>query len=175
MKQNRAWIARADRRANEFHSSPNNLICGISTRTGSIAVFHRQTFLRRCEMAGSCIGTILALSCWQCPAKPYRTAIDCGVGAAESRSLLPYYYISSVGLPITMLGIWGVRMNFSQTKDQRLLAFYEGVRRQVELDSRPGRKCGLAGEDVKQNAELLREEMDRRQLPYNPIAWRGEA
>jgi hypothetical protein len=24
-------------------------------------------------------------------------------------------------------------------------------------------------------AELLREEMDRRRLPYNPIAWRSEA
>jgi hypothetical protein len=66
-------------------------------------------------------------------------------------------------------------MKFSQMKDQRLLSFYEGVRRQVDVDSRPGCKYVLAGEDVKQYAELLREEMDRRRLPYNPIAWRSEA
>ena len=62
-------------------------------------------------------------------------------------------------------------MNFSQSKDERLLAFYENVRRQVELDSRAGGRYRLVGEGVKQYAERLREEMDRRRLRYNRIEW----
>jgi hypothetical protein len=62
-------------------------------------------------------------------------------------------------------------MNFSQSKDERLLAFYENVRRQVELDSRAGGRYRLVGEAVKQYAERLREEMDRRRLRYNRIEW----
>jgi hypothetical protein len=53
-------------------------------------------------------------------------------------------------------------MNFLQSKDERLLAFYENVRRQVELDNRSGGRYRLAGDGVKQYAEKLREEMDRR-------------
>jgi hypothetical protein len=60
-------------------------------------------------------------------------------------------------------------MNFSQSKDERLLAFYENVRRQVELDKQHGGKYRLAGEGVKQYAERLREEMDRRRLQVRPI------
>jgi hypothetical protein len=62
-------------------------------------------------------------------------------------------------------------MNFSQSKDERLLAFYENVRRQVELDKQHGGKYRLAGEGVKQYAEKLREEMDRRRLQVRPIDW----
>ena len=62
-------------------------------------------------------------------------------------------------------------MNFSQSKDERLLAFYENVRRQVELDKRSGGKYRLAGEGVKQYADKLREEMDRRRLQVRPIDW----
>jgi len=62
-------------------------------------------------------------------------------------------------------------MNFSQSKDERLLAFYENVRRQVELDSRAGGRYRLVGEGVKQYAERLREEMDRMRLRYNRIEW----
>lgn len=65
----------------------------------------------------------------------------------------------------------GVQVNFSQSKDERLLAFYEGVRRKVELDRRTGNRFRLAGEGVKQYAEQLREEMDRRKLRYNRIEW----
>ena len=64
-------------------------------------------------------------------------------------------------------------MNFLQSKDERLLAFYENVRRQVELDNRSGGRYRLAGDGVKQYAERLREEMDRRQLRFTPIDWLG--
>ena len=64
-------------------------------------------------------------------------------------------------------------MNFLQSKDERLLAFYENVRRQVELDNRSGGRYRVAGDGVKQYAERLREEMDRRRLRFTPIDWPG--
>ena len=62
-------------------------------------------------------------------------------------------------------------MNFSQMKDERILAFYENVRRQVEIDLRSGGRYRFAGEGVKQYAEKLRAEMDRRRLLFTPIDW----
>jgi hypothetical protein len=62
-------------------------------------------------------------------------------------------------------------MSFSQSKDERLLTFYENVRKQVELDKQSGGRYRLAGEGVKQYAERLREEMDRRRLSYRAIDW----
>ena len=62
-------------------------------------------------------------------------------------------------------------MNFSQMKDERILAFYENVRQQVELDLRAGGRYRFAGAGVKEYAERLREEMDRRRLRYDPIDW----
>ena len=48
-------------------------------------------------------------------------------------------------------------MKFSQSKDESLVAFYENVRRQVELDKRAGGKYRLAGDGVRQYADKLRE------------------
>jgi hypothetical protein len=62
-------------------------------------------------------------------------------------------------------------MNFSQSKDERLLAFYENVRQQVELDRRVGSRYRLAGDGVKQYADRLREEIERRRLRFTPIDW----
>jgi hypothetical protein len=62
-------------------------------------------------------------------------------------------------------------MNFSQTKDERLLAFYENIRHQVHLDMQVGGRYRLIGEGVKQYADKLREEMDRRRLRFTPIDW----
>lgn len=62
-------------------------------------------------------------------------------------------------------------MNFSQMKDERILAFYENVRRQVEIDKSGGGKYRFAGEGVKEYAEKLRNEMDRRRLRYSRIDW----
>jgi hypothetical protein len=62
-------------------------------------------------------------------------------------------------------------MHFSQTNDERLLAFYENIRRQVDLDLRAGGRYRFAGEGVKRYADQLREEMDRRRLRFSPIDW----
>jgi hypothetical protein len=62
-------------------------------------------------------------------------------------------------------------MHFAQTKDERLLAFYENIRRQVDLDMRAGGRYRFAGEGVKQYADKLREEMERRRLRFTPIDW----
>ena len=62
-------------------------------------------------------------------------------------------------------------MNFSQMKDERILAFYENVRRQVEIDKSADGKYRFAGEGVKESAEQLRNEMDRRRLRYSRIDW----
>jgi hypothetical protein len=66
-------------------------------------------------------------------------------------------------------GVWS--MNFSQMKDARILAFYEYVRRQVEIDKQAGGRYRFAGDGVKKYAEKLREELDARQLRYSPIDW----
>ena len=65
-------------------------------------------------------------------------------------------------------------MNFLQTKTDRLLAFYDGVRRQVELDKQAGGRYQLAGDGVKQYAEKLREEMERRRLRFERLSGRAE-
>jgi hypothetical protein len=62
-------------------------------------------------------------------------------------------------------------MNFSCSKDERLIAFYENVRRQVDLDRRSGGRYRFAGDGVKQYADKLREEMERRRLQFTPIDW----
>jgi hypothetical protein len=62
-------------------------------------------------------------------------------------------------------------MSFVQSKDERLLAFYENIRRQVELDQQSGSRHRFVGEGVKRYADMLREEMDRRRLQFTPIDW----
>jgi hypothetical protein len=62
-------------------------------------------------------------------------------------------------------------MIVSQTKSENLLAFYENIRQQVELDNQTRGEFRFAGEGVREYAEQLREEMDRRQVPYAPIDW----
>jgi hypothetical protein len=51
------------------------------------------------------------------------------------------------------------------------LAFYEGVRRQVDLDAQSGGRYRFAGEGVKKYADKLREEMERRRLRFTPNEW----
>ena len=62
-------------------------------------------------------------------------------------------------------------MDFSRSKNERLLARYEDVRRHVELDNLAGGQYRFAGEKVKEYAERLREEMNRRRLSFTPIEW----
>jgi hypothetical protein len=61
--------------------------------------------------------------------------------------------------------------DFSASKDESLLSFYENVREQVESDKRSGGRYRLAGESVKQYADRLHDEMDRRRLRFSPIQW----
>jgi hypothetical protein len=60
-------------------------------------------------------------------------------------------------------------MNYSQTKDETLLRFYDDVRQQVILDGNS--RYRFAGEGVRAYADKLREEMDKRRLRYTPIDW----
>ena len=62
-------------------------------------------------------------------------------------------------------------MSFAQSKDERLLTFYDNVRTQVEIDKRNGGWYRFAGGGVKQYAEKLREEIERRRLRFTPIDW----
>jgi hypothetical protein len=55
--------------------------------------------------------------------------------------------------------------------DESLLAYYESVRRQVAADTRLGGRHPLVGVAVKQYAERLIGEMDRRRMYFKPIVW----
>lgn len=64
------------------------------------------------------------------------------------------------------------KMNFSRSNDESLLAFYENIRRQVEADDlQAGGRYRFAGDGVRQYADQLKEEMDRRRLCYSRIDW----
>ena len=63
-------------------------------------------------------------------------------------------------------------MRFVNTKDESLVVFYESIRQQVVADMRAGGRYRLIGDSVKQYANRLREEMDRRGLRFTPIDWR---
>lgn len=65
----------------------------------------------------------------------------------------------------------GVFMNFANSKDETLLRLYENVRDQVQADSQLGGKYRFAGDGVKQYADKLRDEMERRRLRFSPIDW----
>ena len=62
-------------------------------------------------------------------------------------------------------------MDFENTKDETLAVYYESVRQQVVADIRAGGRYRLIGDSVKQYAEKLREEMERRRLQFTPIDW----
>jgi hypothetical protein len=64
-------------------------------------------------------------------------------------------------------------MNFLNARDESLIAFYENVRRQVQADMESGGRYRFAGEAMKQYADTLREEMERRRLKFSPIDWHG--
>ena len=61
--------------------------------------------------------------------------------------------------------------DLSKSSDESLLVFYENVRRQVDADIKYGGSYRFIGESVKQYADRLGEEMDRRRLRFTPIDW----
>jgi hypothetical protein len=60
-------------------------------------------------------------------------------------------------------------VDFSNSKDERLLSFYENIRSQFEAERYL--KHRFTTGSVRQYAERLREEMDRRRLIYAAIKW----
>jgi hypothetical protein len=60
-------------------------------------------------------------------------------------------------------------VDFSNSKDERLLSFYENIRSQVEAERDFAYRFTTGS--VRQYAERLREEMDRRRLIYAAIKW----
>jgi hypothetical protein len=62
-------------------------------------------------------------------------------------------------------------MNFDGIKDENLVIFYESVRQQVVADIQAGGRYRLIGDSVKQYADRLGEEMNRRRLRFTPIDW----
>ena len=55
--------------------------------------------------------------------------------------------------------------------DESLHRLYENIRTQVTVDINSGSPHRFMGETARQQAERLREEMDRRRLRFNPIEW----
>ena len=55
--------------------------------------------------------------------------------------------------------------------DESLLALYESVRRQLRADNRLGGRHRLVGTAVRQYADRLTTEMERRRPPFKPIDW----
>jgi hypothetical protein len=65
-------------------------------------------------------------------------------------------------------------MNFSNSENESLLSIWESVRRQVLANQASGGRSRFVGRNMRAYAELLRSEMDRRELKYTPIDWLAE-
>ncbi len=61
--------------------------------------------------------------------------------------------------------------NLYDLSDESLLAYYESVRRQLAADGRLGCRRRVAGDAMKQYADRLKGEMNRRRLRFEPIVW----
>jgi hypothetical protein len=107
--------------------------------------------------------------------------MQCPVGASahlpSEKGLAPWpvakkraITCNSVALAATILGERGAQsMDFLNSKDVSLLTYYESIRQQVDADRHSQHR--FTGGAVKQYAEKLRAEMDRRRLSYKPIDW----
>jgi hypothetical protein len=62
-------------------------------------------------------------------------------------------------------------MNFSQSTDDRLLAYYESIRLQMARS----RERQRSDPSVKQFAERVKAKLDRRRLKVTPIEWHPTA
>jgi len=61
--------------------------------------------------------------------------------------------------------------SFTQSTDKRLLAFYETLRRQVDADVRSGGRYRFDNA-VRQFADSVQTELQRRKVKFAPINWR---
>jgi hypothetical protein len=55
--------------------------------------------------------------------------------------------------------------------DESIRRLYDNIQEQVALDVRSGSRHRFMGETARQQAERLREEMDRRRLQFKRIDW----
>jgi hypothetical protein len=55
--------------------------------------------------------------------------------------------------------------------DDSIRRVYNSIRDQVANDAQSGSPHRFMGDTAKQQAERLREEMDRRRLKFTPIEW----
>jgi hypothetical protein len=62
-------------------------------------------------------------------------------------------------------------MGIEGLSDESVSRLYENIRQQVSADNLNGGHRRLMGETAKQQAERLREEIDRRRLRCSPIDW----
>jgi hypothetical protein len=61
-------------------------------------------------------------------------------------------------------------MSLEKISDESVLLYYESIRQQAEAD-RPYKYHLTASPSVRERAEKLREEMERRRLRHSPIRW----
>jgi hypothetical protein len=71
-----------------------------------------------------------------------------------------------------LIALKALFMAIQDLSDESVLKLYESIRQQVSADIRFGSKHRLLGEAVKQQAQRLREEIDRRGLQVTPISWK---
>lgn len=62
-------------------------------------------------------------------------------------------------------------MSIENLSDESVLRFYENIRIQVAADRALGARHHLLGDTAKHRADVLREEIDRRRLGADRIAW----
>jgi hypothetical protein len=55
--------------------------------------------------------------------------------------------------------------------DESILKLYDSIRQQASAELQAGGKYRLLGETAKQQAQRLREELERRRLRFTPIDW----
>jgi hypothetical protein len=55
--------------------------------------------------------------------------------------------------------------------DESILRLYNSIREQVAKDAHSASPHRFMGDTARQQAERLREEMDRRHLKFTPIDW----
>ncbi|UPJ47694.1 hypothetical protein IVB30_31220 [Bradyrhizobium sp. 200] len=66
---------------------------------------------------------------------------------------------------------WGVRMNFSSSKDQSYCLFGKVCGGKCWPVARTPDVAAFLVNNLRTYAQLLRSEMDRRELKYTPIDW----
>lgn len=64
-----------------------------------------------------------------------------------------------------------VRMRLKNLGDKGLLSLYESLRRRTSTANGAGLRSRVIGQNIKDYAEKLRAEMERREIQFTPIEW----